>query len=153
LAAYFPAFCKNIGLIINNEFSDLEAKFKAIHFLNYIVTGQKNAAENELSFEKILCGVDLFTPIPKEIYLSETEIEEADALLKAVRDNWQPLKNTSIEGLRSSFLQREGIIYNEANAWKLRVEKKAFDMLLGQIPWGYAFIKFSWTTKPIETEW
>lgn len=153
LAAYFPTFFKNIGLIINNEFTDLEAKFKAIYLLNYMVTGQKNAVENELSFEKILCGVDLFTPLPKGIYLSETEIEEANDLLKSVRENWQSLQKTSVEGFRSSFLQREGIIYDEGNAWKLRVEKKAFDILLGQIPWNYAFIKFSWTTKPIETEW
>jgi hypothetical protein len=41
--------------------------FKAIHLLQYIVTGEEGAMENELMLNKILCGIDLTEPIPKSI--------------------------------------------------------------------------------------
>lgn len=153
LAAFLPKFFQNLGFIEYSDFVSDKAKHKAIFLLNYLATGNKVAAEHELFFEKLLVGLALYEPIPKEIELTDLEIFEAQDLLKSVLQHWKPLEKTSIDGLRSSFLLREGILYDEADHWKLRVERKSFDMLLDQIPWSFAFLNFNWTPKPIEIEW
>jgi hypothetical protein len=153
LAPFLPQFFENLDLTRHHVFINQEAKHKAIHLLNYIATGLRTQEEQGLSLEKILCGVELYHPIPRETDLSDIEIAEAGALMKSVLDHWGPLKNTSIEGLRTAFLLREGIVYDKTIQWELRVERKTYDMLLDKIPWGFGHIKFSWTPKPIETAW
>jgi hypothetical protein len=73
--------------------------------------------------------------------------------LKAVITNWPKLKNTSVEGLRETFLKREGILTKKDNGWLLQVEKKTPDVLLESIPWSYSTLAFSWNNYIIFTEW
>lgn len=153
IAPFLPQFFKNNDLLDEDGFVNKEAKMTAIHLLNYIATGEQRAEEHQLSLEKLICGVPFEEPIPREGELSGKNIAEADDLLKSVSEHWRPLRNTSIAGLRDSFLIRDGILYNEGAQWRLRVERKAYDMLLSMITWGFATIKFSWTPKSIETEW
>jgi len=74
-------------------------------------------------------------------------------LLEAVIKNWTVLKNTSNDGLRTSFLLRKGSLNKDENGWKLRVEKKTFDILLSKLPWGYTMIHLPWMQFPVLTEW
>ena len=68
-------------------------------------------------------------------------------------DNWKVLGNTSVAGLRETFLQRQGRLQLRDDAWRLRVEPKAFDMLLDQLPWGFSTIKYPWMERAIYVEW
>jgi hypothetical protein len=63
------------------------------------------------------------------------------------------VKSTSLEGFRSSFLQRKGLLFEEESQWKLQVEKKGYDLLLDSIPWSFKMIKFSWMNKMMDVEW
>ena len=74
-------------------------------------------------------------------------------LLKSVLSNWPALKNTSIAGLRESFLNREAKLQLQDESWKLIVQSKAFDMLLDGLPWSYSTIKLPWMEKPIYVDW
>jgi len=74
-------------------------------------------------------------------------------LLHAVTQHWKPLANTSIAGLRESFLQRNGSLQLKRDAWHLSVEARSFDMLLDQIPWSFSTIKFPWMDRVIYVEW
>ncbi|NIJ54696.1 contractile injection system tape measure protein [Dyadobacter arcticus] len=153
LAPFLPQFFTNTGLLANNAFQNREARYQAVHLLHYIATGETGAAEHELTFGKLLCGISLQEPVPRDTVLTDADLAEADDLIRSVQAHWKPLSNTSVEGFRTTFLIRNGILYDEGSQWKLRVERKAFDVLLGKISWGFAFINFSWISKPIETEW
>ena len=61
--------------------------------------------------------------------------------------------NTSVAGFRESFLQREGRLHLQNDAWQLLVEPRSFDMLLDQIPWSFATIKHPWMERVVYVEW
>ncbi len=85
--------------------------------------------------------------------LSDEEKQLVDGLLSSVIQQWSILKNTSIAGLRETFLQREGKLEIEEEANMLYVEAKSFDMLLDHIPWTISKLKFSWMKKVILVQW
>ena len=92
-------------------------------------------------------------PIRRSIELRAGESEQLEGLLHAVTQHWKALANTSIEGLRESFLQRNGRLQLKDDAWHLTVEARPFDMLLDQVPWSFSTIKFAWMQRVIFVEW
>jgi hypothetical protein len=63
------------------------------------------------------------------------------------------LKTTSVASLRSTFLQRQGVLKSAESGWVLLVERKAYDILLEQLPWGVGMIRLSWMHAPLRVEW
>jgi hypothetical protein len=127
---------------------------RAAALLHYLATGHEDVYEYELGFIKILLGLNPETALPvAEGLIRPDEREEAEALLQSVIHYWSLLKNTSVQGLRSSFLQRQGLLREDDNKWRLQMERAAFDMLLNQLPWGISIVKLPWMPKPIYTEW
>jgi hypothetical protein len=76
-----------------------------------------------------------------------------DQLLNAVTKNWEKLNNTSVKGLRESFLQRAGVIKKTENNYTLTVETKPFDLLLKTIPWNIMMIQTSFMDSRLLVEW
>lgn len=153
LAPYLPAFFDELGLSLQD--SDPAEAYRAVHLLHFLATGQENPEEPHLLFPKLLCGLDWEAPVPRDLALSDKEKAECHQLLEAVVRNWPALKNTSPDGLRNAFLQRQGLIsWKEGRqAWLLRVERKAQDLLLDRIPWSYSVLKFKWMQQMILVEW
>jgi hypothetical protein len=85
--------------------------------------------------------------------MQEGDREEAETVLQSTINYWSVLKNTSIDGLRSSFVQRSGLLRRTENGWELQVEHQSFDMLLEHLPWSISIIKLSWMKQPLYTEW
>jgi hypothetical protein len=121
--------------------------------LQYIVNGQINLPEYILPLNKILCGLPIGYPVANNLVLNEKEKELIDSLLSAIIQQWRAIGNSSINGLRESFLQREGKLVSEEKNWKLLVDQKSYDMLLDQLPWSYTLIKLAWMKKAIVTSW
>lgn len=153
LGPYIPMLFDRLGLTEDAVFKDKISVHKAIHILQYAVTGVAEAEEQELILNKIICGMEIHEPVERTMLLVPEEKELVDGLLKAVIANWSILKNTSIEGLRESFLQRNGRIVIEEDRYVLTIEEHAFDMLLDQIPWSIGKLKMSWMKKLIEVIW
>ena len=86
-------------------------------------------------------------------HLPEGFKQESEALLQSVIAHWGVIKNTSLEGLRESFLQREGKLSFNNNEWYLQVEQKAFDMLLRELPWTIQMIRLPWMKHLLKTDW
>ena len=63
------------------------------------------------------------------------------------------LGNTTIQGLRETFLMREGLLKKQENSYELHVEEKTFDMLIDKIPWSYGLAKLPWMETPIHVTW
>ncbi len=164
-----PIFIKNAGLIImspflgtlfekcglikDSEFIDEESKYKAVHLLEFAVTGKKATQENELVLNKLMCGMKVTDPVDITITLTEKEKETVDSLLTAITQHWKALNGSSIDALRSTFLERDGKLEEDTNEYYLKVEQKTFDMLLDQIPWNISKIKLSWMKKLLQVEW
>ncbi len=153
LAPYFKQLFTHLNLLEQGEWKSSEANYKAIHLIRYLVTGQQMCPEHSLVLEKLLCGIEINAPIPREVELSNEEMSEATELLQSVISNWAKLKNTSVEGLRETFLKRDGILTKKENGWLLQVERKTADVLLDSIPWGYTTLAFTWNNYIIFTEW
>jgi hypothetical protein len=153
LHAYYTRLFMALKMIEKGKFVSEEAQIRAVHMLQYIVTGQTSHPENELVLNKILCGLPLSTPVPMDVGLTEEELKTCDSLLQGAINNWPRLKTMTPNALRGTFLVRDGSIEEEADRWKLKVEKGSFDMLLRTIPWGFTFIRYGWLDKFVMVEW
>jgi hypothetical protein len=152
-AALIKVYFEKLGWVQQNDFRNERARTKAMLWLHYLTHGNTRIHEYELSLVKILCGI-----LPSEIAnvklkLTKMERDAADELITTVIEHWAALKKVSVEGLRQSFLQREGRLTNDEAGWQLHVESKAYDMLIERLPWSYNIIKFPWMTKPLFTQW
>jgi hypothetical protein len=130
-----------------------EKKQLAVHLLHYLATGREHEMEYNLAFEKFLCGVSLNSPINRKLVIQEQEKSECDDLLHSVVRLWPALKNTSPDGLRQMFIQRDGKLDLHKSPYKLYVERKAQDILLDQLQWSISIVKLPWTNELLFTEW
>lgn len=149
VAPYLTSFFKQMQLVDKDR---LAAADKAVALLNYIVYGHDELAEFECVLSKVLCGLEV-SAVVKNYKLNDAEKQEADELLTAVIKHWQILKNTSVQGLRNSFLQREGRLSFANNEWRLKVQNEPYDMLLAHIPWNISMIKLSWMQHLLKVDW
>ena len=162
-------YIKNAGLILAHPFlGDLfrrtncigeknmllpEKAQHAIHILHYLSTGQEQEMEYNLSFEKFLCGVPLNYPVKRRVKLSDQDKLECDDLLRSIIRHWPALKNTSAEGLRQMFFQRNGKLNLQKAPFKLYVERKIQDVLLDKLDWNISIVKLPWMTELLFVEW
>ena len=133
---FLGRFFRRLNLVGSKEFIDEASLMRGILLTQFLVTGKKEAPEYELALNKLLCGADMDMEIDSEIELTEEEINLSNSLLTGAITNWEKLKGTRIGTFRETFLQRNGSLYYLNNRWELKVEKKAYDLLLETLPWG-----------------
>ena len=153
LAPYLPRLFERLGFIDAGQFKSRDAAERAVHCLQFLVNSNLSSPEYQLVLNKLICGIKLGLPIRRGIELGVDEIEQLEGLLQAVTQHWKALENTSIDGLRESFLQRNGRLQLKSDSWHLAVEAGPFDMLLDQVPWSFSTIKFAWMKRVIYVEW
>lgn len=155
LHPFLPRFFESTGV---KEKGDVRlspfALPRAAALLHFLATGEDTVYEYDLVFVKVLLGLDPEAALcVSEGLVVEADVEEANALLLSAVTHWRALKNTSIAGFRSSFLNRPGLLRNEDNGWKLQVERQPFDLLLENLPWSISVVKLPWMERPLFTEW
>jgi len=153
LAPFFGRLFEACALRRDDQWTHKRARYEAVHLLRYLCTGERNCAEHALILEKICCGVAIAEPIPRNLDLRPEVVAEADALLAAVIEHWKALRNTSVDGLRITFLTRDGVLTRSDDGWQLRVERKTLDVLLDRIPWGYSTVALPWRDDLLHVEW
>lgn len=163
-------FISNAGLIIlhpflsglfralnmtneNNEWLQPSFHARAVLITQYLVTGTEETDEHLLVLNKLLCGYPSETPVERLLTLTDEEKRETESLLQTVIKYWEALKNTSIEGLRNTFLLRDGKLTINENGWLLQIEQKAWDVLLDTLPWGTSMIKTPWMNELLRVQW
>lgn len=153
LYPFFESFFNDFDLLREEQFKDTDSQTLAVHLLHYLATKEEFAAEYDLGMEKFLCNWDPELPITKEVQISQAMKDESETLLSAAIRHWSALKNTSPDGLREGFLQRDGkLIVNDFQN-RLIVENKGQDVLLSYLPWGYSVFKLPWMESPLYVEW
>ncbi|WP_292914133.1 contractile injection system tape measure protein, partial [Nitrosomonas sp.] len=153
-APYLPRLFSMLKLFEDGAFVDRHAAERAVHLLQFMVNEQTRSPEYQLTLNKILCGVKTGIPICAEIDISAHEQETIEGLIRGMIQNWKTIGNTSISGLRETFLQRKGKLQlKEDGMWYLTVEPGVFDMLLDSLPWSYSVIKHSWMERAVHVTW
>lgn len=153
LHPFLSTYFSRLGMLEKGDFLSEDMRQRAVHLLQYLVSGTENNEEHELVLNKILCNIPLEEPVIPRIDLTEHEKTVSAELLNAVLVQWDKLKNTSAESLQASFLQREGALNRIDENWNLKVEQRGYDVLLQTLPWGLGMIKTSWMTEFIYVEW
>lgn len=153
LAPFLKRYFQTLGLVEGRSFQDPEQAARAVHLLQYLVSGQSETPEHLLVFNKVLCGLPIETPIPISIEISEEEIEVSSQLLNSVLQNWDKMQNSTEENLRGSFLIRNGRLMEGTDRWSLTVEPASYDILLEFLPWTISTVMLPWMSKRVEVEW
>jgi len=144
---------KDFYLLEGNGFlSDFHHE-KAVLLTQFLVTGELETAEFQLPLNKIIAGWPIEKPVGKAIKLDENEQAIVEDFLSQIIKNWPALKNTSIAGLRETFLQRNGILRSDHEKWSLKIERKTVDILRDSLPWPISIIKLPWMDKILYVEW
>ncbi|WP_316815117.1 contractile injection system tape measure protein [Pedobacter nyackensis] len=153
LHPFLGTYFTRLNLIEKGQFTDLEARGRAVHLLQYLAFKTSENPEHELVLNKILCNYPLHEPLPLEITMTTEEINLSAELLQVVIQRAGKLSASSEDGFRVSFLQRDGVITETAEEWTLRVDQRGYDLILQTLPWAFGMIKFQWMDKPMITEW
>lgn len=153
LHPFFYTYFNRLQLLQNGKFIDSQARQKAIRLLQLLVDGKTGHAEHELVLNKILCNYPLELPLEPDTVITDDEKALSEQLILAAIQQWEKMKNSSVESFRASFLQREGLVWQKDDAWFQRVTPRGYDIILQTLPWSYGMIRTSWTDKFFYTEW
>ena len=150
---YIPMLFERLGVTQDGAFVDPTAPERGVHLLQLMADGGAPALEHQLVLNKILCGLDLAAPLTRGFEADAVEREVVDSLVRAMIGRWSIIGETSVTGFRESFLQRQGALTDEGETWRLKVEPRAFDMLIDQIPWGFQTLKLPWMERVLHVDW
>lgn len=129
-----------------------ENQSKAVSLLQYLVFGYSDFPEYELVLNKMMVGMKPSSHL-EEVELNQEEKDMCESLLKGMISNWEKLKNSTTDGLRETFLQRNGRLEIGSESNNLMVESKGVDVLMTSIPWSYSVVKLTWMEKSLEVKW
>ncbi|ADO69340.1 contractile injection system tape measure protein [Stigmatella aurantiaca] len=149
LARYF----ERLKLVENNQFRDTASQERATGLLQFLATGLVSFQEPEMTLGKLLCGLEPAWPVPLSLEVDSETRALSEGLLSFVLQSWKALQNTSIAGLRGSFLCREGRLTSGDGKWNLEVEPKTLDILLDSWPWPLSLVKLPWMPQPLFIRW
>ena len=153
VAPFFGMIFKNLGYLDKeNEFVSKEARIRAVHFSQFLVTGKKHPAECNLMLNKILCDTPVDEPLERFLDLTDQEIDGAREVLDSALKHWNVLKRTSVPVFQQTFLEHEGILTKESS-WLLRIERTSVDVLIDTVPWTISIIKHPWMRQTLMVEW
>lgn len=155
LAPFFPELHRRCGLLDEKGvFRDFATAQRAVHLIQHAVTGGiHRAREHELILNKILCGIAPDTALVPTLQLTAAERAAVEELLKAVTQRWPRGAVLSPAGLRESYLRRPGQLTRLESHWLLRVERRGWDMLLGDLPWSFSVARAAWMPVPLHVDW
>ncbi|WP_209328732.1 contractile injection system tape measure protein [Lunatimonas salinarum] len=151
LHPFLLAFFQDVDVIGKDK--KMTHSVLGLHLLHYVATGNLKPFEFELGFEKFLVGWNGLFPYKKGLVLTNDQLRKCDLLLESLMANWQKLKNTGKETVRTGFLQREGKIIEEPDRYRLVLERKAQDVLLKGLPFNLGVVKLPWQKKLVFVEW
>ena len=156
LVLFYPflvTLLERVGLLENKQFKNEYTGNRAILLLQYLATGMEDFDEFDLVLNKIICGIPVSEAVSLSFNVTQGEKDITYELYEVFIQRWPQMKNTSIEGIRSSFIQRTGVLRISEEGWVLRVEQKAYDILLQTLPWAFGFIKTPMMEKILLVEW
>jgi hypothetical protein len=152
---FLGRYFQMLGLLEKNSFRGEEEQSRAIHLVQYLATGKLEAPEHELLLNKLLCGARPEQPLHPVTAVTAAEEDISRQLLNSVIQAWEKIRNTSVDGLRQSFLVREGQLLrrDSDDSWLLTVSARSYDMLLDSLPWRLSLVRQPWMQTALHVKW
>lgn len=151
LAPFLSLFLKNSGHI--NPKKELIKQREIPILLHYIATGETTTPEWKLTLPKILSGLKPGQHCDTKIKPNKKLDSHINVLLSSVIGYWEALKNTTPDGLRETFLIREGELKFKNGFYYLYIKEQTVDILLSYVSWNYTMIKLDWMQNILFVEW
>jgi hypothetical protein len=140
------------GLLDGKAFRGLEARDRAVLMIGLITFGRVDVQEHDLVLAKVLCGAAIEEPL-EPVPLEDNDVAACDALVRAVLQHWTALRSSSPEWLRAQFFLREGKLEDVDSGRRLTIERRAQDVLLARLPWGFGVVAPPWLTTQVFVHW
>lgn len=138
-------------LLEDNVFKSQADRKLGVQLLNFISYGEETVGHVQ-PLSNVLCGEDVMAPFEPVVPLTLQQKESVNSMLQSIIQHWD-IGNTSVDGLRASFIYRDGMLQKVDQGWKLTVEPDAFDVLLDRLPWNYELVKLQWMEEPVHVTW
>lgn len=150
---YLTFLFEKTGLVKNGEFIDSDTQHRAVGLLHYLIYAEMPQKDTGLELNKILCGMHPSYTMQLTNTVDTNWPHLRLEMWNALINNWEIVKNTSVDGLLESFVLRLGKMQSDTNNWQLKVEPKAIDVLLSKLPWSISTIKLQWMKTVLQTHW
>ncbi|WP_448699397.1 contractile injection system tape measure protein [Mucilaginibacter sp. AW1-3] len=150
---YIPYLFERLGVVSGGSFTDEEAQLNAVHYLQYVITGQSYTAGSFLMLNKVLCSLPLSHPVPEGILVLDKQKQLVESMINAMISHWPAIGASSVEGFRGNWLVRDGLLSEHDDKWELIVHHRSYDILLHQSPFMFSLIKYPWMAKPLQVTW
>lgn len=151
--SYLGLLFERLGLMENSCFKSEDDQHKALHFLQFIVNGLTDNEEHYLVLNKVMCGLHPTTPIKGGTVITDDEKELMNGMIRAIIAYWPAIGECSVDGFRGNWLIRNGLLSETEDGWKLKIEKRPYDILINKSPFSFSIIKYQWMEKPLQVEW
>lgn len=150
---FLPRFFENLELLENKTFINEAAQYKAVSVLQYLCAEDETGLfEGVLPLAKVLCGIGV-EELVETYTLSEIDKEIVYNFLSVIIQQGKSWGKISVNGFRTSYLQRKASLRVRDDHWLLQVEKETYDIVLQKLPWSFNTIKLPWMEKLLMVEW
>lgn len=150
---YLPRLFHTLNLLnADGRFLSIEHAWIAQACLYYAVSGETFEDQTNSMLCRYLCGVHEEELPEGPIVLSPQALETTHQMLEAVVANWNAGR-LSIDGLRETFLRREGMFTCTNQGATLLVNRKGVDVLVDMLPWSYRQVFHTWMSGALEVSW
>lgn len=153
LSGFIDILFQRLKLTEKQRFTSVENQIKAVHSLQYLITGLTETEQTYLFLNKVLCGFSTNEIIPDEVNIPEESKALINGLMYAAIGHWSEIENSSIDGFRANWLIRDGNLVELEDKWELTVQKQAYDMLLNTSSFYFSIVKYPWMNKPLHVKW
>jgi len=150
---FLPMLFERTGLTKEHQFIDAEAQVKAVHYLQYLATGESQAEDAFLSLNKLLCGLAPTQQVSQDAVIPQAHKQLMIGMINVVIGYWHAIGNCPVSGFREVWLMRDGILTENDEKCELKVERRAYDVLLNQVPFPFSVIKYAWMPKALHVNW
>lgn len=152
LHPFLETLFRERGLLEGSGFRDEPARAHAVRLVGLLGFGDADVPEYDLLIAKQLCGHPLELPLAPGV-LDAADGVACDALLAAVLGHWSALRSSSAHWLRTQFFLRDGKLESVDFGCRLTIERRAQDVLLLRLPWGFGVIGLPWMKERIFVRW
>ncbi|WP_040068300.1 contractile injection system tape measure protein [Pseudomonas batumici] len=154
LHSFFNPLFSRLDLLTEaGAFVSNNAQHRAVHVLQFLVTGQTETLDQHLTLNKLLCGLPPDQPLESTSDITDAEHETCFELLSMIIDNRPAIGAMSIDGFRGNWLVRDGLLANANDRWEMTVKPRPYDVLLAHSPFSFSVIRHSWMDKPLFVTW
>lgn len=142
------------GLIKEGVFINDESQKKAVQLILFGVMGREALNDQDsIAVAKVLCGISLSDNIEFIHPVTSEEANHIYDMLLSLLEQWDKMKNTSIDSLREMFLRREGEIIEHEDYYRVLLPQKPYDALIQTIPWNVRNVRLPFMQKEIVLRW